>query len=112
MQKTKIEWAGMTWNPVTGCKHGCEYCYARRIANRFGSADCIVVDKLGASRISGYPTLGEPLYMAKKNGGSRVSPYPFGFHPTFHKYRLDEPKKVKTPQRIFVVSMGDLLALG
>lgn len=30
-----IEWARWTWNPVTGCKHGCQYCYARDIANRF-----------------------------------------------------------------------------
>jgi protein gp37 len=30
-----IEWAAWSWNPVTGCKHGCEYCYARDIANRF-----------------------------------------------------------------------------
>ncbi len=28
----KIEWARWTWNPVTGCEHGCEYCYARDIA--------------------------------------------------------------------------------
>jgi protein gp37 len=26
----------MSWNPVTGCLHGCEYCYARRIYQRFG----------------------------------------------------------------------------
>ncbi len=30
-----IEWALWTWNPVTGCKHDCPYCYARDIANRF-----------------------------------------------------------------------------
>ena len=30
-----IEWAVWTWNPVTGCKHGCPYCYARDIARRF-----------------------------------------------------------------------------
>lgn len=30
-----IEWARWSWNPVTGCKHGCPYCYARDIANRF-----------------------------------------------------------------------------
>ena len=28
-----IEWAKWTWNPVTGCKQGCPYCYARDAAN-------------------------------------------------------------------------------
>lgn len=32
-----IEWAAWSWNPVTGCKHDCSYCYARDIANRFYS---------------------------------------------------------------------------
>jgi len=32
-----IEWAAWSWNPVTGCEHGCPYCYARDIANRFYS---------------------------------------------------------------------------
>lgn len=43
MNKTKIEWVrnsdgtqGYTWNPVTGCLHGCEYCYGKRIDKRFG----------------------------------------------------------------------------
>lgn len=43
MQRTKISWVrnhdgtqGYTWNIVTGCLHGCGYCYARRIMNRFG----------------------------------------------------------------------------
>lgn len=30
-----IEWAKWTWNPVTGCEHGCPYCYARDIGIRF-----------------------------------------------------------------------------
>jgi len=30
-----IEWAKWSWNPQTGCKHNCSYCYARDIANRF-----------------------------------------------------------------------------
>ena len=35
MNRTGIEWTDFTWNPVTGCKHGCPYCYAREVANRF-----------------------------------------------------------------------------
>jgi protein gp37 len=30
-----IEWARFSWNPVTGFKHDCPYCYARDIAYRF-----------------------------------------------------------------------------
>lgn len=30
-----ISWAAWSWNPVTGCLHGCDYCYARAIAHRF-----------------------------------------------------------------------------
>lgn len=36
MNKTKIDYADYTWNPVTGCTRGCDFCYARRIAQRFG----------------------------------------------------------------------------
>lgn len=33
-----VEWAKWTWNPVTGCLHGCAYCYARDIAKRYPDA--------------------------------------------------------------------------
>lgn len=36
MNKTKIEWTDYSWNPITGCKHGCWYCYADRMFKRFG----------------------------------------------------------------------------
>lgn len=35
MNKTKIEWTDYSWNPVTGCNHGCWYCYAYKIFQRF-----------------------------------------------------------------------------
>lgn len=38
MQNTKIDWCDMTYNPVWGCGNTCEYCYARKIAKRFGRA--------------------------------------------------------------------------
>ena len=34
MNRTKIDWTDYTWNPITGCLHGCRYCYARRMAQR------------------------------------------------------------------------------
>jgi len=39
MNKSKIDWCDYTWNPVTGCFHGCEYCYARKIDKRFGDGN-------------------------------------------------------------------------
>lgn len=97
MNKTKIEWCDSTWNPVTGCRHGCDYCYARRISRRFGKE---------LPDFSGYP--------ATHCGGHMVdnkfdnNPYPFLFEPTFHAYRLKEPRHKKKPQTIFVCSMADL----
>lgn len=34
MNRTGIEWADYTWNPIVGCTRGCDYCYARRFARR------------------------------------------------------------------------------
>jgi len=28
----QISWAAWSWNPVTGCLHGCKYCYARELS--------------------------------------------------------------------------------
>lgn len=95
MNKTKIDWCDYTWNPVTGCYHGCEYCYARKIANRFGKIDDRLKDK--------FDDLLYSECFAKPD-----NPFPNLFKPTFHRYRLDEPKKLKKPSNIFVVSMGDL----
>ncbi len=107
MNKTDIEWVDMTWNPVTGCKHGCEYCYARRIAKRFGGYD------KGDGTITTYnplprAELSQPLTITRQNGKTVNSPFPFGFEPTLLHYRLEEPQHKKKPQTIFVCSMADL----
>ena len=39
MYKTKIDYATHTWNPVWGCRRGCDYCYARKVAQRFNPDD-------------------------------------------------------------------------
>lgn len=96
MNKTKIDWCDSTWNPVTGCLHGCKYCYARSIANRFGK------------------NLPDHSYFASMNKGLHSldnkidsTPYPFGFEPTFHTYRMNDYIK-KKGRNIFVCSMADL----
>jgi protein gp37 len=108
--KTEIEWADATWNPVTGCLHGCPYCYARGIARRFQPNE-----QEDLSEISG-DIVGRDCFFLRERarvknretGKDRSCPYPFGFRPTLHEYLLDEPKHWRKPRNIFVCSMADL----
>lgn len=115
--KTKIDWCDSTWNPVTGCLHGCEYCYARRIAERFRARqiydpECQCQRKLierGMLKGTGKPLeLTYPWEQKNKDGSITNAVYPFGFDPTFHRYKLGEPQRWKKPRNIFVCSMADL----
>lgn len=108
MNKTKIEWCDSTWNPVTGCLHECEYCYARRISERFGGYDPQYGASFTAHNGNYILAENERKKIRRANGKVEQAPYPFGFSPTLHEYRLDTPKKWKEPRTIFVGSMTDL----
>ncbi len=115
MNRTKIEWADYTWNPVTGCLHGCPYCYAARIVGRFGGDHADAKDIQEALELvcgfnkDEFEVTGKCVSLDYAVCGMEANePYPFGFRPTFHRYRLNEPARVKKPARIFAVSMGDL----
>lgn len=109
--KTKIDWCDATWNPVTGCLHGCKYCYARRIAERFGGAsethnnECCNECQWITEGTGEIHSLNEPIFDFDRG---RNAPFPFDFDPTFYRYKLYEPKKWRKPRNIFVCSMADL----
>ena len=109
MDKSKIEWCDSTWNPVSGCLHDCPYCYAKRIAERFApkqadfSSDFASKTETNSITSKGGIELTEVL----RDSNGRALAYPFGFTPTFHRYRLDEYKN-KSARTIFVCSMADL----
>lgn len=128
MNKTAIEWCDMTWNPVSGCYHNCDYCYARKIATRFkagyvvGENDKYILSDEAAKYIVTPETVdGKTLLVQHKplfkNTGIRnwkdghYAGYPFGFCPTLHERRLTEPSQMKKSQRIFVCSMADLFGV-
>lgn len=78
-----ISWASWSWNPVTGCLHGCDYCYAREIATsqRFASA---------------YPVGFTPLFHHERLDAPKNTTIPAN--------RMDDPAY----KRVFVCSMADL----
>lgn len=125
--QTKIEWCDSTWNPVTGCLNSCPYCYAKKIANRFGGYDVLKLHGQAARVYGNLDFPDKPVVLdiwddvqfkkwTKKELDGRPcedaklirAPYPFGFIPTLHRELLDMPQKWKKPRTIFVCSMADL----
>lgn len=124
--KTKIDWCDSSWNPVTGCLHGCEYCYARGIANQFAGCDKLSTympncqatwrrvnpDSKPEDAIFEVDAQCPPInifFDAKKQKViRRIAPYPWGFQPTLRRDKLSEPSNWKKPRTIFVCSMADL----
>jgi protein gp37 len=54
-----IEWADWSWNPVTGCLHGCPYCYARDRAFRYYPKELGFIPALRSRRLDA-PTSRHP----------------------------------------------------
>jgi len=113
MNRTKIEWVlnpdgtpGYTWNPITGCLNGCEYCYARKLAN--GRLKSKYQANMNLAPV--YAEGGE-LY-AKANNMIALD----SFYPRFWPSRMfDVPMKCYEPNKhlgIFICDMSDLFGMG
>jgi protein gp37/ParB-like chromosome segregation protein Spo0J len=80
---TSIEWARWSWNPVTGCKHDCSYCYARDIAT-------------GHAPNAPFPQLFEPTFLPERLGAPRNTKVPL------------EARQDTGYRNVFTCSMADL----
>ncbi len=83
---TRVDWAAWTWNPVTGCKHGCTYCYARDVTTAPRTA-------------GGFPNGFEPTWHEE-----RLSAPAAMERSTSRKPVPDDPRE----RMCFVCSMADL----
>jgi protein gp37 len=79
----QVSWSAWTWNPVTGCLHGCRYCYARELA-------------LKASYKDAYPIGFDPLFHHERLDAPAKTKVP------------DEAQSDARLKRVFVCSMADL----
>lgn len=116
MEKTKIDWCDSTWNPITGCKHGCPYCYAKGIVNRFASRKGCKLVEPETYRITTpdgselYEVNKQAYFLDDKDSNCYMCAYPHGFIPTIHRYRMEEYKDKQKSRNIFVGSMTDVFA--
>ena len=105
MNRSKIEWCDHTLNIITGCRHDCPYCYAKTMARRFsGDSRFNLQQGKHVTVENGCYELNEPFL--DENGKQVV--YPFGFEPTFHKYRMNILDKHKGGKNFFVGAMADI----
>jgi len=88
-----ISWAKWSWNPVTGCLHGCEYCYARSIAARWADA---------------YPAGFTPLFHHERLDAPRNTAIPGAHRDDSHEACSDGTCDTCAWRRVFVCSMADL----
>ncbi len=102
---SKIEWCDYSLNILTGCQHGCPYCYARNMTQRFcGNIKWNIVQKEKYHKEGDIYILDEPF---RDESGQQIM-YPFGFAPTFHRYRFGCLDELKMGRRVFVGAMTDL----
>ena len=107
MNLSKIGWCDFQWNPVTGCRDNCYFCYGRHQAARLCGTVRI---NLGDPQIQKGPKRGLYILPAPfHNDSDKVIAYPAGFAPTLHPYRLDMIAAKKKPANIYVCSTGELL---
>lgn len=106
MNKSQIGWCDFSWNPVTGCKKMCEFCRGYKQATRFRGT---VRLNLGSPQIQ--CDWEKRLFILERpfhNENGKVIPFPAGFEPTLHRYRLRMVSDKKKPANIYVCCMGEL----
>lgn len=102
---TLTPWVQRAWNPITGCKKGCSYCYLRRRLRGF-SGD----DRMNLIQRNAYTMNGEMIVLDHKFVGVGGHTYntPFKMKPTYHRNRLQNLDQVKQGMRIGVCMDGEM----
>ena len=105
MNRSRLEWADFAWAPITGCMRECTACVPRK---RAFCASMDVRHHITDPRCKGDKDarlfeLEEPF-----SSGRNIIALPFGFFPTRHRYRDDNPGLIKVSRRFLVGHMGDM----
>jgi protein gp37 len=104
MAKTNIEWCDEVSNWFTGCRNGCSWCYARRMANRLAHIHGTVYERVF------WATSGvDPETRIADGDGNPFTP---AVHLDARAREYSRLLHSRRPRRVFLGSMGDIVAGG
>lgn len=108
MHPSKNELFDYDFNPLSGCLADCQFCNVLVRGEQFGGDI-----RLNMADPQYWVPGKERLFMLEepfKTPDGRSLIHPFGFAPTFHRYRLDLPAKTPAGHNFGVCTVGDLFA--
>lgn len=105
MFRSKQEWVDGQWNPITGCLNdNCDWCISKERSGQFRGDIRLAIHNNDYKVEKDIYVLDEPM----RSETGTVLTQPFGFKPTYHRYRLKNLDRLKGTKNLLVCGESEM----